>query len=411
MSDSKENGARLPARRPAPPVPFSAIGRFSRRASSLGIALLLFALLPRTLHAQATPQPAGQARPGLEEVRKAMAIPSSGDLRGQQDAVGYASQPGQMARLWELSALPPAPESFGARPIPGVLGAICPHDDYLYAGRVYRQVIPLVTARTVVLVGVFHRYRRFGAHGLLVFDPYRAWRSPDGEIKVSDLREPLLALLPAGDFVQDAAMQDSEHSLEAIAFWLRHQRPDVEILPLIVPSAPFERLQELAARMGRALASLMKARSLALGKDLAIVVSSDGVHYGADFKYTPFGEGGVEAYLKAVEQDRAILKETLAGPLSAGKARGFFAAVVDPKKPDEYRLPWCGRFSIPFGLLLLGETAGALGLPAPIGVPVAFGNSVGTPELPLRELGLGSTAPANLFHFVSYPGVALVAGK
>ena len=72
--------------------------------------------------------------------------------------------PQQMAASWELSASPPAPERLGAAPAGRVAGVICPHDDYLYAGRVYRQVLPLVTARTVVLVGVFHKYRRFGVH-------------------------------------------------------------------------------------------------------------------------------------------------------------------------------------------------------------------------------------------------------
>ena len=32
-----------------------------------------------------------------------------------------------------------------------------------------------------------------------------------------------------------------------------------------------------------------------------------------------------------------------------------------------------------------------------------------SPELPLREIGLGSTAPANLYHFVGHPAVALIA--
>jgi AmmeMemoRadiSam system protein B len=186
----------------------------------------------------------------VEEVRKTMGIPSQGDLRGQQDAVGFASRPEQMAKVWERSALPPAPESLGPTPAPGVAGLICPHDDYLYAGRVYRQLLPLVKARTIVLVGVFHKYRRFGAKDALVFDPYRAWLSPDGEITVSGLREDLLARIPASDVIRDAAMQDSEHSVEAIAYWLKHQDPKVEIVPILVPSASFERFQELASHLG-----------------------------------------------------------------------------------------------------------------------------------------------------------------
>jgi AmmeMemoRadiSam system protein B len=339
-----------------------------------------------------------------------MGIPSQGDLRGQQDAVGFASRPEQMAKVWEQSALPPTPEAFGSMPAPGVAGLICPHDDYLYAGRVYRQLLPLVKAKTIVLAGVFHKYRRFGAKNALVFDSYRAWRSPDGEIKVSSLREDLLARIPAADVIQDAAMQDSEHSVEAIAYWLKHQDPQVEIVSILVPSASFERFQELAAHMGKALAESLKVRGWALGPEVAIVISSDGIHYGEDFKYTPYGSGGVTAYTAAIEQDRQLLKGPLAGPLAPAKAQAFYTAVVNPQDPDQYRMPWCGRFSIPFGLLLLEETARNLGRPTPVGYPVAFGTSISFPQLPVRDLGLGATAEANLYHFVSYPGVAFAPG-
>lgn len=354
----------------------------------------------------AKPIPGADRPPALAEVRGTMGIPSQGDRRGQQDAVGFATTAGQMARVWQASALEPAPEGFGPLPSPGVAGLICPHDDYLYAGRVYRRLLPLVTARTVVIVGVFHKYRRFGARDRLVFDPYRTWRAPDGEIPVSDLRTELLNRLPEGDRVQDPAMQDSEHSVEAIAYWLKHQDPTVEIVPMLVPVASFERLQELAADLGKALADSLERRKWVLGRDLAVVISTDGIHYGADFNYTPYGMGGVGAYQQALDRDRSLLRGALSGPISPEKAQAFFAAVVDPAHPDVYRMPWCGRFSVPFGLLLLGETARNLGLPAPTGLPVAFGSSVGFPQLPLREPGLGVTAEANLYHFVTYPGVA-----
>jgi len=350
------------------------------------------------------------SRPSLEEVRGAMGIPSGGALRGQQDTVGFASRPDQMAKVWAASALPPAPESLGPLPAPGVAGLLCPHDDYLYAGRVYRRILPLVTARTIVLVGVFHKYRRFSARNALVFDPYRAWRSPDGEIRVSSLREDLLAGLPATDWIQDAAMQDSEHSVEAIAYWLKHVNPEVEIVSIIVPAAAFDRLQELAAHLGEGLAGTMKARGWILGRDLSIVISSDGIHYGDDFKYVPHGAGGLGPYARAMAEDLALLKGPLAGPVSPAKAKAFFETVVNPRNPDEYRMPWCGRFSIPFGLLLLEATARALGKGAPMGHPLTLGSSIGFPQLPLKDSGLGLTAEANLYHFVSYPGVAYTLG-
>ncbi len=346
------------------------------------------------------------ARPTLEETRKLMGIPSAGDVRGQLDTVGYASTPEGMAKVWELSARGPLPESLGERGAPGVIGVIGPHDDYIYAARVYREVFPLVTAKTVVVVGVFHRYRKYEARDQLVFDPYRAWRSPDGEIPVSALRDELLSALPAGMAVKDAAAHDSEHSIEGIAYFLKHARPDVEIVPVIVPVASFERLGEMATSLSVALASSMKKRGWQLGRDVAIVISTDGTHYGEDFKFVPYGEGGVGALNEAMAHDRKLVRDTLAGILGTDHARAFYSTVVDPANPDQYRVPWCGRFSVTFGTLFLEETARALGRPAPRGDPLALGVSVDTPELAIRSSGMGPTAPANLYHFVTHPAIA-----
>lgn len=358
------------------------------------------------LAALALPLAAPAAPPTLAEVRRDMAIPSTDDVRGQLDGVGFPTTAAQMATVFELSAAPPAPERLGEAPPPPVAGTICPHDDVLYAGRVYRGNLPLVTAKTVVLVGVFHRFRKFDAKDLLVFDTYRAWRTPDGEVPVSPLRAEVLARLPKGDFVADAAMHDSEHSLETIVQWLRHSRKDVEILPVIVPAMSWARLLELGERLGDALAGAAKARGLVLGRDLAVVVSSDAVHYGADFRHVPFGEGGIDAYSKAVARDVGMLK-ALGGPLGPSKAKAFYEACVNPENPADYRVTWCGRFSVPLGLVALGRLGRDLGVPLE-GRPLAYATSVGAPELPVRGDGLGETAPANLYHFVGYPSLAVV---
>ncbi len=374
------------------------------------VAVLTLAAAASLARAQAALQPQAATPPTLEQVRADMNIPShSRDLRGQRDSVGFASTAAQMAQTWELAAAPPAPDSFGVAPAPGVVGVICPHDDYLYAGRVYRRVLPLVTARTVVLIGVFHRYRRFAEHDRLVFDDYRAWRTPDGPVRVSPLREELLAHLSPDEFVQSAAMHDSEHSLEALVYWLHHRNPDLEILPIIVPACRFDRLGVLADRVGTALANLLSAHDLTLGKDVAVAISTDGVHYGDDFKYAPYGSGGIDAYERAVALDHALLAGPLTGPLTPKKVRALYATFVNPAQPDEYRLTWCGRFAVPAGLMVLQALSREMEKPF-IGHPIAYSTSIGAPELPVRDLGMGATAPANLYHFVSYPAVAFTVG-
>ncbi|MBI5536535.1 MAG: AmmeMemoRadiSam system protein B [Deltaproteobacteria bacterium] len=337
-----------------------------------------------------------------------MGIPSDGTTRrGQQDTIGYASRADQMAKVWEASASPPRPDRLGEAPSAGIAGAIAPHDDYVYAGRLYREVLPLITAPTVVIVGVFHKYRRFDIRNQLVFDSYSAWRTPDGDGKVSPLREEILGKMPAGSYVQSAPAHDSEHSVEALVYWLKHARPDVQILPIIVPASPFDRLQELAGLAGKALSETMAKRGWVLGRDVAVVISADAVHYGADFQHVPFGEGGVDAYQQAVARDKSLLMGPLNGDVTVDKAKQLYATFVDPDHPDTYRVTWCGRFSIPLGLMLLDAAARASAGAKLSSRPVAYGTSVGWPELPLRDAGLAQTAPANLFHFVGHPAVAL----
>ena len=55
-------------------------------------------------------------------------------VRGRIDSTGYALHASQMERVWERSALPPAPDSLGPAPAPGVAAVICPHDDFSFSG-------------------------------------------------------------------------------------------------------------------------------------------------------------------------------------------------------------------------------------------------------------------------------------
>ena len=377
----------------------------------LGGAALATAALAQAPAAPQTSAPApssAPARPTLEEVRRDMASPSREDTRGRIDSLGYAVRAEQMAKVWEVSAGTAGLDSFAPAPPPGVAAVICPHDDFSFAGRVYRRVMPLVTAKTVVLIGVFHGYRKFGEHDRLVFDSYRAWTAPDGEVPVSSLRESLLARLPHAEWVQDTAAHDAEHSLEPLVCWLRHRNADVEIVPIIVPGASFERLREIAQDLAAALSAEMQARGWALGRDLAIAISTDGVHYGPDFNQTLFGEGGVDAYEKATAKDRELML-SLGGPLTVPGIRALFETFVDPQHPDTYRWTWCGRLAIPLGLLTLEnltrENGGA------IGHPLVYATSISGPELPLREAGMQPTSPANLYHFVGYPSAAFTRAQ
>lgn len=379
-----------------------------RATGALPLVALAFAA-----HAAAQSPPAlppVAPRPTLAQVRADMVVPSRGDTRGRLDSLGYALSAAAMETVWVRSALPPLPESLGAMPAPGVAAIVCPHDDFSYAGRVYRRVIPLVTARTVVLFGVFHGYRRFGEHDRVVIDPYRRWTAPDGLVPVSDLRDALLARLPRADWTQDTTAADLEHSLEPLVCWLRHVNPGVEIVPILVPASPFARLESIADDLAAALRAEMDARHWTLGRDLAIAISADAIHYGPDFRQVAFGEGTPASYEKAVAKERSLLAGPLSGRLSVQGIETLYDTYVDPAHPDVYRWTWCGRFSVPLGLLVLDRLTRDSG--GAFGHAVAYSTSLASPELPLADVGMRPTAPSDLWHWVGYPGVAFTtAGR
>lgn len=385
-----------------------------------------------------------------------MGIPSNPELRGQRDACGFASTAEAMAAVYECSggAVPGAGSPGGFAPplstailgeargpeprgtgLP--IGALSPHDDYLYAGRVYRSVLPAIRAKTVIVLGVFHKYRLFAAPAgplpawertPLVFDSYPAWRSPDGPIAISPLRERLVEALPPGMALVSNAMHDAEHSIEAVAYWLKHLNPDVELVPILVSTATFPRLEVLSAALARAIAGCAGGVTAgsgspgpadrsrpgpALGPELALVISSDAVHYGADFGYTAFDRAGksgspggcIDTLAKVRGFDRGLLEGALAGHIDHASARAFSEVCADPEDPTRYRHTWCGRFAVSFGLMLMSDLCAELGRPAPQGWPVAYATTLDCP-LPrsLERLGLGTTAPAEFGHFVGLPG-------
>lgn len=341
-----------------------------------------------------------------QEIAKEMAIASTDEERGQRDGIGFASNAPEMRACMRASADAPRPTRLSASAETGkrpLLGAICPHDDYLYAGRVYREVLPHVVAPIVIVVGVFHRYWRLGVRERIGFEDYARWRTPDGPLSIAPLREAWRAALSPRDHYVSRACHDVEHSIEAIAYWLRHGRPDRAIVPVLAPGARFERLVELANEAGRALARSLRDAGRELGRDVAVVISADAVHYGEDFSHAPFGSGTREAYELAVARDHALLR-ALEGPIEEARAQTFFETVVDPEEPDRYRVPWCGRFSIPFGLLLLRAAAAELGFTARAEA-LCYGTSIDPPALALPETKLGVTAPADLRHFVGHPGM------
>ena len=341
-----------------------------------------------------------------------MGLPSRGDVtRGQMDTTGFVVTAEQaedvLSKAIELEApsLATQDERLAMGEGDGFVGGICPHDDHLYAARAYVHLTERIVAPRVVLVGVFHAARLWDLENALVFDSFQTWHGPWGPVAVDPMREMLVDALQPGAAVVDNAMHCREHSLEAIVPFLQHANRKVQIVPILVPYATWDVLAQRADVLSSALADVMTRNQWRLGRDVAIVVSSDAVHYGPDFDHAPFGTDAT-AYQKAVVREIDLVQRYLLGPVEPGRLEDLLYTLVDRDDVHRYRIPWCGRFSIPFGLELLRQVAARTGASIPVGHMLRHATSISEPLLPVDratlDAGLGTTAPSNLPHWVGY---------
>jgi len=287
--------------------------------------------------------------------------------------------------------------------------AIAPHDDYAYAGFMYPLALANIKARTVFIFGVAHKARTFGIENRLVFDSFTHWHGPYGDVKASGLREAIRGELAEDSYVVHDELQAAEHSVEAKIPFLQHFNRDVEIVSILVPAMPHARMREIAAPLAGAIAKATRKRRLRWGEDFALVISTDAVHYGdEDWGGRNFAEygTGAQGYREALEHERAILADCLAGTLAPGRAALFSGYTVREDDWREYKWTWCGRYSVPFGLLAAWNLQPALGAERLDGRVLGYSTSIEAPRIEVGDLGgMGVTAPANPRHWVGYAAV------
>jgi AmmeMemoRadiSam system protein B len=333
-------------------------------------------------------------------------------IREPADSVGYATVPGQVERIIAVSdsildagALPFALESASSG-AGDMIGAIVPHDDYIYAGPYYTMVFERLKTDLVILFGVAHRARRIGLEGKLIFDDFDAWRGPYGLTRVSGLREKVVDSLPEELVLIDGDFHAAEHSLEGFIPFIQHYLgTEAEILPVLVTRLPGESWSSAVEAMTSALAGSLEKEGLALGTDVAILISADCVHYGDEEwgsgGYAPFGTGK-EGYEKGTAQDIDIARATLEGEISLEKIAGFRERVERDDLENPYKVTWCGVYSIPFGIAVLGGLAEEQNMKIPEGHLLGYGTSLEPGALPVGGTGLGATAIATDRHWVGY---------
>jgi MEMO1 family protein len=350
----------------------------------------------------------------MERVLRRVAVPSVGPARGLVDIVGFPQTAAEMTAIGEAVERTEKDEiganqrRFGLTDDSSLVAAWCPHDDYVIAARVYAHVQRYMKAKRIILIGNAHWSETFGVRGRLVFDDFETWRGPFGPVRVSGLREEILTAMPAGSVAVNRRMAETEHSLDALVPYLQYYNRGVEIVPVLVPVMPWQDIEARAAELSAAVAASARRHGWTLGRDIAVLVSGDGQHYGdygwSYYNYHPFG-CDADGYKQAMAQDERLVASYLAGPVGAEKLRRLFAELVDQQDVGRYRITWCGRFAVPFGVRFAGLLTQALEGRTLQGFGLRAGSSLAFPWLSVAGSTLGLTGDANLHHFVTYRAV------
>jgi AmmeMemoRadiSam system protein B len=341
------------------------------------------------------------------------AAPAS-SIRAQKDTIGYATRPDQVDALVKLvDSLEAARYASNAAAFPQMkqepmIAAICPHDDYLYAGRGYVHVMRFVKAPRVILFGVSHTARRRGIQDKLIFGDFSAWKVGGRTCPVSPVRDEIIAALPPAVVLVNDTIQSEEHSLEGFVPMLMHYVPKIEIVPILVTRMSGPDFDAAADTLASVIARIMNGHGWKLGTDVQILISADCVHYGDEDwggrNYAPFGTGE-KGYEKGVAQDRDVIRSSLVGSLSPARIGVFRNMVENDDFQQPYKITWCGVYSIPFGLNVLDRLCAREKRAAPDGFMLVYGTSLAPPKLPLAHTGLGVTAIATERHWVGYTAI------
>jgi AmmeMemoRadiSam system protein B len=340
--------------------------------------------------------------------------PSAIRIRQAVDTVGFASHAWQMDSV--MSRIPRMNRHVeGLKFNPAVAGsqalqkaAICPHDDYVYAGWLYPEVLKNLHAKTIILFGVAHKAKKFNVENRLVFDSFDEWKEPYGNIVIPALREEIMKALPPESYIVHDSLQQAEHSVEAILPFLQFYNRKICIISILVPYMPYEKMDQLSEQLASGIGKVMKTQGLKWGRDVAFVMSTDAVHYGdEDWGGSNYAFYGCDnkGYIAAKDHEMEIITESLTGKMDPEKAKKFAQFTLRKEDYKSYKWTWCGRYSVPFGLLTIMKMQSlASGKPLQ-GIFTGYGTSLDEPRLKVNDIGMGKTANATMHHWVGYAGV------
>lgn len=332
--------------------------------------------------------------------RKAGVI--SGDkIRQLVDTVGFAQY------SWQMDSIMSRLDRRGWKKTEGMPWklAICPHDDYTYVGVLYPEILQNIKASNLILLGVAHRAARLGIEDSLVFDTFSRWKGPWKNVPVSPVREELYSLLSGKYAISSDTLHKVEHSLEAMIPFLQYFNKEISIVPILVPSMNPDRMKACGRALADAIRKVAKKHRWEWGKDLAIIVTTDAVHYGnEDWGGSDMAFFGCDSIgnRKALDLENEIINKCLIGKISPENFRQFSSYTLKPDNYKEYKWTWCGRYSVPVTLYLSYYLNDSQPL---TGEFIGYSTSITSEHIPVNDIRMGRTAIATSCHWVGYAAI------
>jgi AmmeMemoRadiSam system protein B len=324
------------------------------------------------------------------------------DVRPLRDDIGYCWNPQQLERF--MSYLESV-ETPGSQGVDMLVAGISPHDDYLYAGKVYYPLFKKMNAPEVVIFGVTHstvRKKLNDPQNKVILDEFTAWKGPYKNIEISGLREYLKKNLDKELFMVSNEAHQLEHSIEGMLPFLQYMKRDVRITPIMVTAMPYDSMNRAAGKVADVLAAYIKGKGLKLGKDIFFLISADANHYGKDFDNAPFGEDE-SAHQKGTKLDKRLIRTFLAKPVRPHDIRNLTHQLWGKDYRGYGDTLWCGKYSVPFGVLTVYHLAQKLATGKKLtGKLFTYTDTYSEGVLPITKTGMGITAPFSLKHWVGF---------
>jgi len=325
----------------------------------------------------------------------------SEDIRPIRDNIGFFWKSKQVNRLMNyLESI--EKQKFNLQKL---IAGISPHDDYLYAARVYYPLFKNFKTKEVVIFGVTHGMvrRQIGdPKNKLIFDKYKFWKGPYKKIQISGLREFLKNRLKKDFYIVSNKAYMLEHSIEAMIPFLQYFNPDIKITPIMITGMDFKTMDEISNNLSGLIVNYIKINNLKIGKDIFFLISTDANHYGKDFNNNLFGKGE-QAHNLGTINDKKIAKAFLSKKISKNKIERLTLALDGKINKDFKKALWCGRYSIPFGMLVTLKVVNKIFPDKHLeGKILRYSDTYSEGVLPVKKSGYGITAPFSLEHWVGF---------